>query len=167
METQLAGNRSPFNQLTLLSLANLDKAIELVEDWLLQTEKIDTDVETAVTLADTHLFRGLSQEDLNYLQSFLVPQRYLLGEYIFKAGDNDTRLYVILSGHVSIALPLDNKRYHRLETVFAGASVGEYARFERNTRSADAIADSEVQVMMLECDRLERDTSAIGQRIRL
>jgi CRP-like cAMP-binding protein len=52
---------------------------------------------------------------------------YKKGDYLCRAGDISTNLYFILSGYVSIMLPIDPEREQRIATFDAGAAIGEFS----------------------------------------
>jgi CRP/FNR family cyclic AMP-dependent transcriptional regulator len=77
-----------------------------------------------------------------------VTQYFQKGHRFFATGDHGEVMYVVTSGEVEIVL-----RGKVLETVGAGSIFGEMAIIDDRERSAEAIAKSDVKVVVIDQDR--------------
>lgn len=107
--------------------------------FLLGTELIATLHKKDVLLLKG-LFGEMPKDKHHYLQELMEQygKTYLLGEYIFKQGDEERDLYYIVSGKVS--LYIDG---HLLRELQSGDYFGEIAMLVETTRLADAKVESE------------------------
>ena len=72
------------------------------------------------------------------------------GEVVFREGDHADAIYFVLSGLVSVRLPLaETGRDRRLATLGAGVAVGEMAFLDEGKRSADVVADRDSMLARL------------------
>ena len=74
---------------------------------------------------------------------------YRKGEMIFARGDEGDSLIVVLSGRVEVSVTAMNGRKSVLDHMGAGAVLGEVAMMDNGTRSADVIAGSKVDALIL------------------
>lgn len=110
----------------------------------------------ATLLRSIPLFEGLAEEDLVALASNLVRRTFSAGQMIFSHGDAGTAMYIIESGDVNIHLPGDASRRISLADIACGEFFGELALFDEKTRSASALATTDVVLLELEHGTLER-----------
>lgn len=71
------------------------------------------------------------------------------GEMIMARGDEGTTLMVIISGRVEVSVTALNGRKSVLDHMGAGEVLGEVAMMDNGTRSADVIAGSKVDALIL------------------
>ena len=96
-------------------------------------------------LADSLLFRGVSEALLREVERIGTSQAYARGEQILRYGqEGDGRVFFIESGDVSILVPLDNGAHQRIAALGPGMEFGEMALLGQTTRSASVYADTEV-----------------------
>jgi CRP/FNR family transcriptional regulator, cyclic AMP receptor protein len=69
-----------------------------------------------------------------------TPRRYRRGEYICRAGEPATRLFVVDSGRIAIAVRARDGRESVAAVLGPGALFGELAFFDGEPRSSDARA---------------------------
>ncbi|MGA7571329.1 MAG: cyclic nucleotide-binding domain-containing protein [Candidatus Aquilonibacter sp.] len=86
--------------------------------------------------------------DLSIFANDSDTQRLPAGHRFFAAGESGEEMYVVLSGDVEISL-----RGKVLETVHAGGIFGEMALIDRQQRSADVIAKTDVKVAVIDRKR--------------
>lgn len=138
--------------------AEFDHALEWCEERLLAGAAIggstagDAPAELAVTLTDHELTRGLLPGEVERLRSLMVRRRYATGDLLVGAGDPATELFVVVSGRLSVSLPLAGGARRRLTTLTAGSIFGELALLGRDRRTADVVADSAVDCEVLSID---------------
>jgi len=77
-----------------------------------------------------------------------VTQIFPAGHRFFSTGDHGEVMYVVTSGEVEIVL-----RGKVLETVPAGSIFGEMAIIDDRERSAEAVAKTEVKVVVIDQSR--------------
>jgi len=74
---------------------------------------------------------------------------------LFRAGDAGDALYISIDGEIALRVP---GTMRRLASFSPGVTVGEMAVLARATRSADAYAESELTVLRLSVESLDRLT---------
>jgi CRP-like cAMP-binding protein len=79
---------------------------------------------------------------------------YSAGETIFSQGDLGTEMFIILEGEVHIVKHI-NQESHLLSKLEKGDFFGEMALLESVPRTADAIAQSEVKVLIINGARFD------------
>lgn len=94
--------------------------------------------------------RSVDSDYLGMFASSLQRKVYSAGEVLFKEGDEAEEAYIIDEGVVTISKC--NSRDHRpftLVSLRSGDMFGELALIDQENRSADAVASSNVQVIVL------------------
>ena len=134
-----------------------DLALEWCEEQLLANTRHAHSPSYVAKPANFELLQDLSAEELKHLQPRLRRRTFKPGQFIIHAGDAAREMYFVVRGHVSVLLPGEERR--RLATFSPGMSFGEMAFLDGAPRSADIVADTEV-----ECDQLPlADFQALGQ----
>ena len=149
----------------LLDCEDVDRAIEWCEDRLLAGRGAFAGAKAPLS-AQTFC-AGFLPEELAALEALLEPRTFSAGEYLCRAGDAADSLFFILSGQVSVNVPLSHGRAGRISTIAAGSAVGEMAMLDRGKRSADIAADTEVTCCVLDYERLQAATAPVCAQIRL
>lgn len=111
-------------------------------------------------LADHPLCQGLNQDSLLALDRLLERRSYAAGEYILRNGTEAGSVYLLVSGDVSITVPLPNGHPRRLVTLSAGMTFGERAMMDQAARSADVRANTAVECRVLPVTDLQRLTDS-------
>ncbi|MGR8940127.1 MAG: glutaminase A [Gammaproteobacteria bacterium] len=153
------------DQSPLLKCNDIDDALEWCENQLL--EKQASFAATEASLASQIYLADFSAEEMALFKSMLTPCSYEKGTYICREGDAGGLVYFILSGKLSVVLPLAHGRSGRIATISAGSAFGEMAMLDRGRRSANVITDENVTCLVLDYDRLEADPSPLALSIRL
>jgi glutaminase len=136
------------------SFADLDAALEWCEDrvlarWGGAPESLPED------LAVQELLGGLTGEELALVRDAVEVLEVPAGEVVFREGDHADAVFFVLSGLVSVRLPLAEKgRDRRLATLGAGVAVGEMAFLDEGRRSADVVAERDSTLARLSIDDL-------------
>jgi glutaminase len=136
------------------SFPDVDAALEWCEDRILT--RVGASVESIPDdLAVQELLGGLTVEELALVEAkveiIVAPQ----GDVVFREGDQADAIFFILSGLVSVRLPLaDRGRARRLATLGAGVAVGEMAFLDEGRRSADVVAERDTKLARLSIDDL-------------
>ena len=135
--------------------AELDDALEWVEDRILAGEQLERPDEALLELRDIVLFRGRKEETLAALETCMEQRSCKAGTKIFAQGDDGDELYLIRRGEVRIVLPYAQAGGHHLATFGRGNFFGEMAFLDRQLRSADAIAFTDCDLFVLSRRRFE------------
>jgi CRP-like cAMP-binding protein len=90
------------------------------------------------------LLDALPEEAVRALMARAVPRRYGAGSTIFAQGDAGETMLVIEAGRVEISLMSPAGRRSVLDHMGPGEVVGEIALLDRNPRSADVVAATDV-----------------------
>ena len=123
-------------------------------------------------LAIQELLGGLTPEELALVEAAVEVLEVSEGEVVFREGDHADAIYFVLSGLVSVRLPLaETGRDRRLATLGAGVAVGEMAFLDEGARSADVVADRDSKLARLSIGDLhsigevapQRDGDVLGQ----
>ena len=137
------------------SFAELDNALEWVENRILDEARLERAAEKPLELPEMELFKGRRQETLAELEDCMYKRSYKAGETIFKRGEHGDELLLIRRGSVRITLPLDEKQSHHLATFGRGDFIGEMSFLDRAPRSADAIAFTDTDLYALSRERFD------------
>jgi CRP-like cAMP-binding protein len=95
------------------------------------------------------LFKELGEGDLRKLAERSYRHPYKAGEYVFRFGDPGESMMIILTGLVRIARPAVKGKEVILADLPAGEIIGEMAVLDGKPRSADGIALTNVELLVL------------------
>lgn len=84
------------------------------------------------------------------LSSCLTLRRVRQGTTIFAKGDAGTELIAVLSGRIKISVPSQDGREAVLNVVHEGEVFGEIALLDGRVRTADAVAITDCELMLIE-----------------
>jgi len=144
---------TPAERAALRFADTTDLALERAEDRLLdQLNRLDHS-SRALTLAETMLGRGLEDDELAVLSASLRTLRFRRDEILFTIGDPGDGLYVSLEGDIGLRIPGGTRR---LASFAPGVIIGEMAMLARGTRSAEAVAESDVTALLLPVEAFDR-----------
>jgi glutaminase len=128
----------------------LDRALEWCEDRLTG----DTEVPSLPGVRDHPVLRDVGGDDLARLEAVLVPRTFVPGEFLLRAGEPVTELFLLTKGIASETLVGPDGRTRRLTTVTSGMTVGEMALVGDTRRIGDVRADTEVEAYSLAAEAL-------------
>lgn len=109
-----------------------------------------SEVSPSDLLASCTLFSGLSKDDLDQLARHARRQQFDSGEFIFHAGDPGESLLGIIRGEVRISRPSADGSDIIIADFAKGEIFGEVALLDGGGRSADAIARTNCELLVLE-----------------
>jgi thioredoxin reductase (NADPH) len=114
------------------------------------------------------MFPSLSPEEIDRLRRFGTTRRYAAGELLFRAGDINSAMFVLISG--SVGLSARDGLGHVLDIIELGPGgfLAEAGMLAGQPRLADARANSDTEVLLIPGDRLRTVLIAeaeIGERI--
>jgi glutaminase len=136
------------------SFPDADAALEWCEDRVLtrlgaSSESLPED------LAIQELLGGLTPEQLALVQDAVEVMHVPAGDVVFREGDHADAIFFVLSGLVSVRIPLaEPGRERRLATMGAGVAVGEMAFLDEGRRSADVVAERDSVLARLSIGKL-------------
>ncbi len=132
-------------------------ALEWVEDRLLEEEgRARADEETPHDQRAIDILVGRKQETLQELQSCAERRACEPGERIFRQGDGGDEIFLIRRGRVRISLALDDGQPYHVATFGRGDFFGDVAFLDRGVRSADAVALTPTELLVLSRGRFEK-----------
>jgi cGMP-dependent protein kinase len=99
-------------------------------------------------LKKIYIFKHFSEPKLISLSTILVKEKFNVGEYIFKEGEQGDKFYLILTGRVQI-----RKNGQMIRDLEAGSSFGEVALIRQENRSATVCAIEETNCYTLAKDQ--------------
>jgi glutaminase len=137
---------------------NLDAALEWSENRLLSTFEpaVGQRQMQRLSLTDMDIFERFSEAEIATIATFIQEAYYQQEQFIIREGETADRLFLLAAGTVTVSLQLpDNGQRKRLTTYIPGMAFGELILFESSKRTADVIADSEVNCYVLTIDHLQ------------
>jgi sulfate permease, SulP family len=132
---------------------DVDRALEQAEDRLIEGLEVQVPFDEDLPLADTALMSGLTPHTRAVVASRMQVRQFPRGAVIFRMGDPGDGLFVVTRGEVGLRLPGSSRR---LASFAAGVTIGEIAVLSHETRSAEAIAESDVTAHFLPTTAFDR-----------
>jgi CRP-like cAMP-binding protein len=102
------------------------------------------------------ILAGLSDEDWSKLISFAARRRYAADAIIIKAPDSDRAIYFIVSGSVRVVAPQLGNMDSDLMVLVEQNVFGLQSFLDGQPRTANAIANGPVELLMLNLDMFEQ-----------
>ena len=125
-----------------------------------------TILEKTILLKTVDLFQDIPGELLSQISQISRTKNYEQGEVIFKEGDSGDSMFIVINGEVSI-----KKKEKIIAKLEKGASLGEMALLDNETRSADAVADKDSVLLKINQDvfyeLMEGNADIMKQIVRL
>src|SRR4029078_1893859 len=97
---------------------------------------------------------SLSPEEIDRLRRFGSTRRYAAGEFLFRAGDMNSAMFVLVAG--SVGLSTRDGLSHVLDIIDLGPGgfLAEAGMLAGQPRLADARAKSDTEALLIPRDRL-------------
>jgi glutaminase len=133
-----------------------DPALEWCENQLLGAALPGEHSDRTVPASAYELFRGFTDDELAVLLPLLKRRSYPKGKVIVNLGDSARELFFLAGGHVSVVVELVSGASKRLAAFSAGMAFGEMAIIDRAPRSANIVADTDVECDLLELEEFEK-----------
>lgn len=137
------------------SFEDNDLALETCENRLLAAVLPGRDTDHRVHPAEFELCRGLDPDEVETLSACFVHRHFAAGETLIHAGDTADELFFLSRGTVSVVVPTNSGASRRLATFSPGMTFGEMSVIDRAPRSANVVADSEVDCELLTLERFD------------
>jgi len=136
-------------------------ALEWVEDFILSEKKLyHSHLEKPLELQEIEIFSRMSPERISTLRSVIQEKSCPEGEKIFGTGSSGDEIFFIRRGIVRIMLPLDQQKMLHLVSFGRGDFFGDMSFVDFETRSADAVAETETDLFILSRSAFDRLTAA-------
>jgi glutaminase len=132
-----------------------DLALEWCEDRLLAEHGAPAE-ERVAEASEYEVFAGLSPEEISAVAAQLERRSYPLGTRVIEIGADACEVFIIVRGLISARLPLPDGSFRRLATFSAGMVFGELAVIDGAPRSAEIVADSDVECDVLSVATFQR-----------
>ncbi len=134
---------------TVRIFAELDNAIEWVEDRLLGEREFVPQVETLAQLHEMDLFSHHRDETIKELEAQMEQRSYKAGETVYALGEEGKEIFWIRRGAVRIFAPLGAGRSRHIASFGRGDFFGSLAFLDGGTHGNDAIALTDTEVYVL------------------
>jgi MFS superfamily sulfate permease-like transporter len=148
--------------------ADLDAALETAEDRALASAHAAGSASwRALRIEETDLAGGLSEREMTAFRAHLTPCSYQAGAALCRAGEPADKLWILTRGCVSVRLA-GGRSERRIAGLGPGTAVGEMGLLDRRPRSADVVADEDVEGYVLTTesfDLLLREEPQLGQSL--
>ena len=125
-----------------------DAALEQCEDLLLGEARAQHT--GGKNLREFEITAGLTEEELAVFASLLTDRHYASGEVIIRLGTESTNLFLITKGVVGVWLGAVTGEGRRMGSFSVGTMVGEMAFLDGEKRSANVVAEGDVECAVLE-----------------
>ncbi|MDP9331830.1 MAG: glutaminase A [Actinomycetota bacterium] len=142
-----------------MSFLDADAALEWCEDRLLGPSSVPEQHETRAALDRFDLLDGLGDAELAAIELATNIRTVEAGTAVIREGELADEVFFLLSGRVSVLLPLDARaagRNRRLATLGPGVAFGELALLDEARRSADVVCDERSTIASLSLEALQQ-----------
>ncbi len=110
--------------------------------------------ERARLLGRTTLFGRMRPEDLAAFATRMKERPMRRGDVLLRRGDPGTTMLILVTGQIRIVLPSSDGREQVLRIMQPGEVLGELALLDGGSRSADAVAETNGRLLVVERDDL-------------
>lgn len=107
-------------------------------------------MDKAEILSRVALFSLMKRRDLKRIAKLAKHHSYEKGDCIVSEGARDGRLFVIISGQVSVVKELGGPSEKTLRVLRSGNYFGEMALIDDYVRTASVVADDRTEVLSLD-----------------
>jgi CRP/FNR family cyclic AMP-dependent transcriptional regulator len=114
------------------------------------TKPLPSTVDKLAPLRNHPLFREFTPAAIEHLGTYMTRRSIRRGATIFAKGDAGNGLMAVLWGSVKISAPTPDGREAVLNIINPGEAFGEIALLDGRPRTADAIAMSDCELMVID-----------------
>jgi CRP/FNR family cyclic AMP-dependent transcriptional regulator len=107
-------------------------------------------MDDAEILSRVALFSLMKKRDLKRIAKLAKHHLYEKGDLIVREGERDGRLFVIISGHVSVVKDLGGSSEKTLRVLRSDNYFGEMALIDDYVRTASVVANDRTEVLSLD-----------------
>ncbi len=141
-----------------LHFPTMDAALEHFEDRLLEAAGASGGTD-AVPIEQFDLLAGMGEAELQQLLARCRRRAFTTGETLIRQNAPADELFFLLAGQVDIVVRVGNGPGYRVSTAEPGNLFGELALFGKVPRTADAVAATDGEMLVLDRHGIE-DLSA-------
>lgn len=149
-----------------LNFKDLDDAIFFAETSVLERHGYSWKQEP-VRLDDQQLLKGLTTLEIDELKKYLEYEEHQPNDVIIQKGSNATHLFFLESGQVSIQDTTDDQRTFTLAIINPGNSFGEMALLDKQKRSANVVAQTDVSCYTMPFEILDGKDQLAGIKMKI
>ena len=149
-----------------LNFRDLDDAIFFAETALLERHGYSWKNEP-VKLDDQQLLKGLTISELDELKKYLEYEEHEPNDITIQKGSTATHLFFLESGQVSIQDTTDDHRIFTLAIINPGNSFGEMALLDKQKRSANVVATTDVSCYTMQFELLDKEEGLVGIKMKI
>lgn len=131
-----------------------DSALEWCEEHLLEHTRHMRAADFLAKVEDYELLKGFTATDREVVQPLLQARTFRAGETIINAEEAAGEMFFLARGRVSVRLPGEGR--HRLATFSPGMSFGEMALIDGALRSANIVADTDVECHLFSLENFQK-----------
>jgi glutaminase len=133
---------------------DLEHGVEWSENQLIEQVQGAHHIDV-VSFSENEMCNGMSENEFDVLLKHTKKIQYKQNEFIIKLGDLADKIFFLTRGEVSVCLHKEEGGPStRISTLSAGMFFGELSLTGQKTRTADVIADSEVECHVLSIQTL-------------
>ena len=107
-------------------------------------------MDEAEILSRVALFSLMKRRDLKRIAKLAKHHSYEKGDLIVREGERDGRLFIIISGEVSVVKDLGGPSEKTLRVLRSDNYFGEMALIDDYVRTASVVADDQAEVLSLD-----------------
>jgi len=149
-----------------LRFNTLDDALFHLETTILDSNGYKPK-EEPVQLMDQQLLKGLTPWELNELKKHLLYKLYKHDEIIIKKGSSAKNIFFLESGRVIIQDTSDENKDFTLAIINAGNSFGEMALLDKQKRSANVKAQTNVSCFIMLYEILDKMENLATVKVKI
>jgi len=138
----------------LFRFRSTDAALEWCEDELLR-ELMPSEPLDVNDLRIFEIAAGLSAEELRVFGGLIARRSYAAGDYVIRRDEEATSLFLVTMGVVGVWLG-DHENGNRVASFSVGTMVGEMAFLDGARRSANVVAEGDVECGVFELQDFNR-----------
>lgn len=145
---------------------DLYEALEWAEDFILSDRGLYHPHHPPLELKEIELFHKFTAAQIAELAAGVEERNYQDGDRIFRAGEHGDEIYFVRRGVVKILLQMPMGKSRHLASFGRGDFFGDMSFVDTETRSADAVAASEVDLYSLSrvrFDEILKTDPALGR----
>ena len=154
------------SQMAFLQFPELNDAVLHLEKTILHANGYRPKQEP-VKLSDQQLLSGLTDTELCYLAKHLKHRKYNEREVIIKKGSSAEEIFFLESGQVMIQDSNGDNKDFTLAIINAGNSFGEMALLDKQKRSANVIAQTNVSCFVMAYEVLDKMECLAPIRVKI
>lgn len=129
---------------------DLDLALEDAENRILARHGWKPATPERIDLAECEIAHGMSRQDVEALKALLRLRLFRSGDVIIQPGEDASEMCVLTRGTASVWLHSEESPKKRVATFTPGMIFGEVALLDRQPRSAQVTADTDVELLSLD-----------------